>query len=75
MSISYVTAICAGNSLFIWSTTAGLILSDKVTRTGIEVEAGQKVVWDAGQYFKYRIFNYLVQISIVLMTATLDLSV
>lgn len=66
---SAATAICVGSSLFMWSSTAGFIFSDKVTGTGIEVEDEQKVVWDAGQYFKYGIVSYLVQISIALAAA------
>lgn len=75
IAVSYAAAICAGSSLFMWSATAGFILSDKVTGAGIEVEDGEKVVWGAGQYFKYGIVNYLVQISIALAAAMLVLSI
>lgn len=74
-AVPAATAICVGSSRFMWSATAGFIFSDKVTGAGIKVEDRQKVVWGAGQYFKYGIVSYLVQISIALAAAMLVLSI
>lgn len=66
IAVAYAAAICAGSSLFMWSATAGFILSDKVNTSGIEENGGGKTAWGIGQYFKYGIVNYAVQMSIAL---------
>lgn len=65
IAVAYAAAICAGSSLFMWSATAGFILSGKVNAAGIE-EEGKKVSWGVGQYLKYGFANYAVQLSIAL---------
>ena len=48
-----------------WSATAGFILSGKVNLSGIEDErSGKKIVWGVGQYLKYGVINYAIQILI-----------
>ena len=42
IAVAYAAAICAGSSLFMWSATAGFILSGKVNGAGIEAEDGKK---------------------------------
>lgn len=66
IAVAYAAAICAGSSLFMWSATAGFILSGKVNAVGIEEEGGKKVSWGVGQYLKYGFVNYTVQLSIAL---------
>ena len=66
IAVAYAAAICAGSSLFMWSTTAGFILSGKVNAAGIEEEGGTKVSWGVGQYLKYGFVNYAIQLSIAL---------
>lgn len=66
IAVAYAAAICAGSSLFMWSATAGFILSGKVNAAEIEEEGGEKVSWGAGQYLKYGFVNYAVQLSIAL---------
>ena len=66
IAIAYAAAICAGSSLFMWSATAGFILSGKVNAAGIE-EEGAKVSWGVGQYLKYGIINYAIQLSTALV--------
>lgn len=66
IAVAYAAAICAGSSLFIWSATAGFILSGKVNAAGIEEEGGEKVSWGVGQYLKYGFANYAIQLSIAL---------
>lgn len=66
IAVAYAAAICAGSSLFMWSATAGFILSGKVNAAGIEEEGGKKVPWGVGQYLKYGFVNYAIQLSIAL---------
>lgn len=66
IAVAYAAAICAGSSLFMWSATAGFILSGKVNAAGIEEENGEKISWGVGQYMKYGILNYVIQLGIAL---------
>lgn len=66
IAVAYAAAICAGSSLFMWSATAGFILSGKVNTAGIEDEGGKKVSWGVVQYLKYGFVNYAIQLSIAL---------
>lgn len=66
IAVAYAAAICAGSSLFMWSATAGFILSGKVNAASIEEEGGKKVPWGVGQYLKYGFVNYAIQLSIAL---------
>lgn len=66
IAVAYAAAICAGSSLFMWSATAGFILSGKVNAAGIEEERGAKISWGVGQYMKYGILNYVIQLGIAL---------
>lgn len=66
IAVAYASAICAGSSLFLWSATAGFILSNKINGAGIEEGPSIKINWGAGQYFKYGIFNYLIQIGVAI---------
>lgn len=65
IAVAYAAAICAGSSLFMWSATAGFILSSKVNSAGI-TEEGKKVNWGIGEYLKYGFINYAIQILIAL---------
>ena len=67
IAVAYAAAICAGSSLFMWSATAGFILSSKVNAGGIEEEKGKKVSWGVGQYLKYGFVNYAIQLTIALI--------
>ena len=66
IAVAYAAAICAGSSLFMWSATAGFILSGKVNAAGIEADEGKKVSWGVGQYLRYGFVNYAIQLSIAL---------
>ncbi len=68
IAVAYAAAICAGSSLFMWSATAGFILSNKVNSANIEEESGKKITWGVAQYMKYGFINYLIQLSIALIT-------
>lgn len=73
IAVAYAAAICAGSSLFMWSATAGFILSGKVNAAGIEEEGGSKIPWGVGQYLKYGLVNYAIQLSIALAAMALIL--
>ena len=56
-----------------WSATAGFILSGKVNKAGVENEDGTPICWGVGQYLRYGLLNYLIQISLALVTVALVL--
>jgi Na+/H+ antiporter NhaD/arsenite permease-like protein len=60
VAIAYAAAICAGSSLFMWSATAGFILSNKIEDENL----GHK--WGVGSYLKYGFVNYAIQMIIAL---------
>lgn len=66
IAVAYAAAICAGSSLFMWSATAGFILSGKVNAAGIEEEKGKRTSWGVRQYLGYGVLNYTVQLAIAL---------
>ncbi len=67
IAVAYAAAICAGSSLFMWSATAGFILSDKVNTAQITEYGGEQAKWGITQYLKYGVVNYTVQISIAIL--------
>lgn len=67
ISVAYAASICAGSSLFMWSATAGFILSGKVNEATITEEGGKNVNWGVGQYMKYGFVDYAIQILIALL--------
>lgn len=73
IAVAYAAAICAGSSMFMWSATAGFILSNKVNAAGIEEAPGEKATWGVGQYMKYGLVNYVVQLSIALIVMAIVL--
>lgn len=73
IAVAYAAAICAGSSLFMWSASAGFILSGKIEETGLEDEYGGKISWGVKHYFKYGVINYIVQMSIALLAVAIIL--
>ena len=71
IAVSYAAAICAGSSLFMWSATAGFILSNKVNDAHIVNSEGKNLSWGVGNYLAYGIINYLIQMSIALVIANI----
>lgn len=67
IAVAYAAAICAGSSLFMWSATAGFILSGKVNAAGLTDADGSNASWGVAQYMKYGFINYAIQISIALL--------
>lgn len=72
ISVAYAAAICAGSSLFMWSATAGFILSGKVNDAGLE-DVGKKVSWGVVQYLKFGFVNYAIQMAIALVVIAIVL--
>lgn len=66
IAVAYAAAICAGSSLFMWSATAGFILSNKIKDAGIEDDHNHKLTWNIGQYFRFGLANYAIQLTIAL---------
>lgn len=64
IAVAYAAAVCSGSSLFMWSATAGFILSDKINGAKIKNEDGREIKWGISQYLKYGIINYMIQIGI-----------
>ena len=64
IAIAYASAICAGSSLFMWSATAGFILSKNVNEANLIDSKRQKMIWNISNYLKYGLQNYLIQISL-----------
>ena len=62
VAIAYAASICAGSSLFLWSATAGFVVSNKIDESSLGYRYG------ITQYFKFGILNYLIQISIALIS-------
>jgi citrate transporter len=73
IAVAYAAAICAGSSLFMWSATAGFILSGKVNGEGITDTDGSKIPWGVVQYMKYGFVNYAIQISMALLAMAIIL--
>lgn len=73
IAVAYAAAICAGSSMFMHSATAGFILSEKVDHAELKDEKGEKIKWGMGEYLKYGIVNYIVQLSIALVTMVIVL--
>lgn len=73
IAVAYAAAICAGSSMFMWSATAGFILSGKVNGAKLAEEDGNVINWGVGQYFKYGLVNYAVQISVALIAIAIVL--
>lgn len=73
IAVAYAAAICAGSSMFMWSATAGFILSGKVNGAKLAEEDGNVINWGVGQYFKYGLVNYAVQISVALIAVAIVL--
>lgn len=66
VAIAYAASICAGSSLFLWSATAGFILSGKIDGANLECN-NEKVNWGIKEYYKYGVVNYLIQMTIAVV--------
>ncbi|MBN2455172.1 MAG: hypothetical protein JXB29_01335 [Sedimentisphaerales bacterium] len=67
IAIAYAASICAGSSLFMWSATAGFILSEKVNNAQLTFENDKHLEWSVMEYLRYGIVNYLIQMSIAIV--------
>lgn len=65
VAIAYAASICAGSSLFMWSATAGFILSKEINSANlIDNDNSKNITWNIIDYFKYGIQNYIIQLVI-----------
>ena len=65
VAIAYAASICAGSSLFLWSATAGFILSKEINSANlIDKYNDKKMTWNITNYFKYGLQNYFIQLII-----------
>lgn len=68
VAIAYAASICAGSSLFMWSATAGFILSKEINSANIlDEENSEKINWNIIDYLKYGIQNYIIQIVVAII--------
>ena len=67
IAVAYAAAICSGSSLFMWSATAGFILSDKVNHAKIKNERGENSRWGISHNLKYGLQNYAIQLGIAVI--------
>lgn len=71
IAVAYAAAICAGSSMFMWSASAGLVISGKINGASLTEEDGKSISWGVGQYLKYGLVNYIIQVSIALLAMLL----
>ena len=69
IAVLYAASICAGSSLFLWSATGGFLLSGRIGGAGIQDPDGHPVTWGVGQYLKYGLVSYALQLTIALAVA------
>lgn len=63
LAVSFALAICAGSSLFLWSATAGCLLSGKVSDARLSCGTGF-AQWGVADYFRFGLMNYAVQLGL-----------
>lgn len=69
--VAYGAAICAGSSLFLWSATAGFILSGKIETGGVRDDLSQPLRFGIGDYLGYGLVNYVIQFALALLLIAL----
>lgn len=68
VAIAYAASICAGSSLFMWSATAGFILSKEINMAFLkDNENAKSLTWNIIDYLKYGIQNYIIQIVVAII--------
>lgn len=68
VAIAYAASICSGSSLFMWSATAGFILSKEINSANlIDNDNSKHMTWNIVDYFKYGIQNYIIQLVIAII--------
>lgn len=62
VAVAYAASICAGSSMFLWSATAGFILSGKIDEAQLEENGTGKICrWKIPDYLKFGLVNYAIQ--------------
>lgn len=68
VAIAYAASICAGSSLFMWSATAGFILSKEINMASLkDKDNTSAITWNITDYFKYGIQNFFIQIIVAVI--------
>lgn len=67
LAIAFAASICAGSSLFIWSATAGFLLSQKVDESKLMNENGSKLKFGIKEYFLYGLVHFIIQLIIAII--------
>ena len=67
IAIAYASSICAGSSLFMWSATAGFILSKNVNEAILIDSTRKRLSWNISNYMKCGIQNYVIQMSLSIL--------
>lgn len=74
VAIAYAASICAGSSMFMWSATAGIILSKEINSADlIDNDNTKNISWNMGDYLKYGIQNYIIQLIFAIIVICLVL--
>lgn len=71
IAVAYAASICAGSSLFLWSATAGMVLSGKVHAAGLIGEDGKAIHWGVAEYLRCGLCSYAIQMLIALAAVAL----
>jgi Na+/H+ antiporter NhaD/arsenite permease-like protein len=72
LAVSFALAICAGSSAFMWSATAGFLLSEKVSDARLMCTAGP-VRWGVAEYLRFGLLNYTLQLGMAIGWTLLNL--
>ena len=64
LAIAFASSICAGSSLFMWSATAGFLLSSKIYEASLESGQGDAFSWGVSSYLGWGILHFFVQLSL-----------
>ena len=60
IAVAFAAAICAGSSMFLWSATSGLLLSDKVSNAGLRSPSGEAVLWSLRDYLRLGLVHFAI---------------
>ena len=67
--VAFGASICAGSSLFLFSATAGYVLSSKVDAAALRDSAGRAYGWNVRSYLAFGLATYIVQLAIAIAFA------
>lgn len=74
LAVAFAAAICAGSSLFLWSATAGLILSTKVAGANLRDEEENSLTWGIRSYLSFGPIHFIIQLGIAITWVLLKIN-